>query len=396
MKIAVMGYGTVGSGVVEIVEKRHTGTKRKPGDIEVKYILDIHDFPNDEFRHLLTKDVNDILNCDEIKIVVETMGGHKPAFDFVAAALKKGKSVVTSNKELVATSGAELLKLARENNANFLFEASVGGGIPLIRPLSQCLAANDILRIDGILNGTTNFIFTQMIDEGATFEDVLKEAQDLGYAEKDPTDDVEGIDAARKIAILASIAGGVHITADQVFTEGITKITQFDVETAGKLNCVIKLIATAKKCKNDKYVCLVTPALVSKNSLISNVNGVFNAVMVNGDSVGEIMLYGPGAGKLATASAVVADVLDCAKHMDVDRSEKWLANTPDAANDISGLICNAYVSGCGDINKATEVFGDVQTVVDGETYALVTKTPAPFTELKAKADLINAKIIRLI
>ncbi len=325
MNIAVMGYGTVGSGVVEIINKRGAlmeGTCA-PDALSVKYILDLRDFPGDVNVDKFTKDFSDIVNDDSIKIVVETMGGINPAFDFCAASLKAGKHVVTSNKELVAEKGLELLALAKENNVNFMFEASVGGGIPILRPLSVCLAANEILAVNGILNGTTNFILTKMISDNMSFETALKIAQDNGYAEKDPTADVEGHDACRKICILAALSFGNHIYPKDVHCEGITNIMLEDVAYAASADAVIKLIGTASKLDDGKIYILVSPALVRKTSQLSKVDDVFNAVLVDGDSTGEVVFYGKGAGKLPTASAVVADVIDCANHTDARRLIGW-------------------------------------------------------------------------
>lgn len=325
MNIAVMGYGTVGSGVVEIINKRGglMNGKCAPDALSVKYILDLRDFPGDVNADKFTKDFNDIVNDDSVKIVVETMGGINPAFDFCAASLKAGKHVVTSNKELVAEKGLELLALAKENNVNFMFEASVGGGIPILRPLSVCLAANEILSVNGILNGTTNFILTKMISDNMSFETALKIAQDNGYAEKDPTADVEGHDACRKICILAALSFGNHIYPKDVHCEGITNIMLEDVAYAASADSVIKLIGTASKLDDGKIYILVSPALVRKTSQLSKVDDVFNAVLVDGDSTGEVVFYGKGAGKLPTASAVVADVIDCANHTDVRRLIGW-------------------------------------------------------------------------
>ena len=315
MKVAIMGYGVVGSGVAEVIGKNAGVIAQKSGvSLELSHILDIRDFPGDPFEAFLTKDVNDILNDGHTGVVVETMGGLEPAFTFVSACLEKGKHVVTSNKELVAKKGDVLLDLAAKNNVNFLFEASVGGGIPIIRPLFRCLAANRIFEIAGILNGTTNFILTKMIMEDMDFADALSLAQQKGYAEKDPTADVAGIDACRKICILASLAFGTHIYPDGVPTEGITNITLDDVKAAARAGYVIKLIASAKQLENGKLALRVSPTLVKNDSMLAGVSGVFNACLVRGDAVGDVLLYGQGAGKLATASAVVGDVIDCAVH----------------------------------------------------------------------------------
>lgn len=322
--IAVMGHGVVGSGVVEVLHTNHEGiTARAGADIHVKYILDLREFPQLPYADRFTKDFEQIVRDKDVKVVVETMGGLHPAYEYVKRCLEAGKSVATSNKELVASKGAELLEIARENNANFLFEASVGGGIPIIRPMSQCLAANDIYEVVGILNGTTNFILTKMIREQMTFSDALAMAQKLGYAERDPSADIEGQDACRKICILASLAFGKHVYPDQVKTEGITGVTLTDVEYAASDNRVIKLIGRAKKLDGDHIFSAVYPALVSRESQLSSVDDVFNAVMVRGNAIGDVIFYGRGAGKLPTASAVVADVIDCVKHLDARKYLYW-------------------------------------------------------------------------
>ncbi|MFY9198267.1 MAG: homoserine dehydrogenase [Acutalibacteraceae bacterium] len=325
MYVAVMGYGTVGSGVVEILSKNHDSIIKKSAqnDIQIKYILDRNEFPNDPNADKFIKDFNIILNDDDVKVVVETMGGVTPAFDFALACLNKGKSVVTSNKELVATKGLELLDAAKRNNANFLFEASVGGGIPIIRPISQCLAANEIEEISGILNGTTNFILGKMINDNMSFEDALKLAQDNGYAEKDPTADIEGFDACRKICILAALCFGKHVYPESIHTEGITKITLTDIAYAQSFGSVVKLIANAKKLDNGKIYAIVSPAIVNKSSQLAGVDDVFNAVLIKGDATGDVVFYGKGAGKLPTASAVVADVIDCSNNLERRKDFGW-------------------------------------------------------------------------
>ena len=316
MYIAIMGYGVVGSGVAEVINKNHDSIVRKStqSELEIKYILDLKDFPGDPNEKLFIKDFNIILNDPEVKVVVETMGGLHPAYEFVSACLKAGKSVVTSNKELVAAKGCELLGYAAEHNVNFLFEASVGGGIPIIRPISQCLAANEINEFAGILNGTTNFILTRMINDGMAFEDALKLAQDNGYAERDPSADILGFDACRKVCILASLCFGKHVYPDQVHTEGITEITLEDVEYAKDWGGVIKLLGRARKSEDGKHIyAIVSPAFVDHHSQLASVDDVFNAILVRGDAIGDVVFYGRGAGKLPTASAVVADVIDCAR-----------------------------------------------------------------------------------
>lgn len=316
INIAILGYGTVGSGVYEVIEKNAKSIKRKSGkEIVVKKILDLRDFDDHPHKELFTKDFDDILSDSSIEIVVETIGGLEPAYRFTKSALLGGKSVVTSNKELVATHGTELLKIAREKNVNYLFEASVGGGIPIIRPLNGCLAANEITEIFGILNGTTNYILTKMFRDGISFDTALSQAQEKGYAERNPAADVEGIDACRKICILASLAFGKAVDASKIHTEGITNITLDDVKAAESLGYVIKLIGYTKSL-GEKVICRVSPMLIPDNNPLASVEDVFNAIMVRGDQVGDVMFYGRGAGKLPTASAVVADVIDIVKGAD--------------------------------------------------------------------------------
>lgn len=321
---AIMGHGVVGSGVAEIMINHADRTQKAAHTpLNVKYILDLRDFEGLPYSDRFIKEFGIILNDPEVKIVAEVMGGINPAYDFVKKCLEAGKSVVTSNKELVAAKGAELLKIAAENNVNFLFEASVGGGIPIIRPMSQCLAANEITEIRGILNGTTNYILNKMIVDNMNFDDALTLAQKKGYAEKDPAADIEGHDACRKICILASLAFGKHVYPEWVKTEGISDISLDDVEAADSFGCVIKLIGSAKRLKNGKITAAVRPTLVSRECILSGVNGVFNAITVTGDETGDVMFYGKGAGKNATASAVVADIIDCAKHLDTRKYVFW-------------------------------------------------------------------------
>ena len=380
MKIAVMGFGVVGSGVVKLLQKNAPVIKENTGaELEVKRILDIRDFSNSEFASLMTKDFCNIENDEEIDVVVETMGGINPAFDFVSRCLKKKKHVVSSNKELVAQKGYELLKLAEENNVNFLFEASVGGGIPIIRPISRCLAGNRIDSIAGILNGTTNFIMTKMIMERTEFSDALALAQKLGYAEKDPTADVEGLDACRKICILSSLAFGHHVYPEEVHTEGITKITPADVEDAKRFGYVIKLIAQAKKLENGKIYAIVSPALVKKESMLAGVNDVFNACLVRGDMTGDILLYGKGAGSSATASAVVGDIIDCADNNEKRKVFGWKKALPGLIEDYKKVPVSLFVrvkGGKSEKEKACSLFGTEKIFEDGEKgeIAFITKT----------------------
>ena len=315
IQVAVLGYGTVGSGVVEVIEKNKAEINKKSGEeLNVKYILDLRDFPGDPYEDKVVHDVNMILDDPEVKIICETMGGLKPAYDFTKKALSLGKSVCTSNKELVAAHGPELIRVAHENKCNYLFEASVGGGIPIIRPLNYSLTAEKIDAITGILNGTTNYILTKMDREGADFEAVLKEAQEKGYAEKNPEADVEGYDACRKIAILSSLMCCKNVKYEEIYTEGITKITATDFVYARAMGRTIKLLAQSKEV-DGKLFAMVAPFMISRDNPLYMVNDVFNAVCVHGNMLGESMYYGRGAGKLPTASAVVSDVVDCARHI---------------------------------------------------------------------------------
>ncbi|MBR1422562.1 MAG: homoserine dehydrogenase [Ruminococcus sp.] len=322
--VAVIGYGVVGSGTVELFMKNRESISQKIGrDCDIKYILDLRDFPDSPFADRMVKDFETILNDKDIEVVAEVVGGTTFAYDYTKRLLEAGKSVVTSNKALVAEKGAELLKIAREHNCNYLFEASVGGGIPIIRPLNKCLAGNEILKISGILNGTTNFILTKMIRDQMSFDDALKLAQQNGYAEADPTADVEGEDACRKICILGSLAYGKHIYPDHVHCSGITRITLDDVEYAGNAGYVIKLIGSVKKLENGKISAIVCPRLVPKDNMLANVDDVYNAITVTGDGVGDVLFYGQGAGKLPTASAVVGDIIDCLKHQQRVLALSW-------------------------------------------------------------------------
>lgn len=313
MKIAIMGFGVVGSGVGEIIRNSPDSLKGRSGEeIEIKRILDLRDFPDSPFK-CFTKNFDDILNDAEIETVAEVMGGTTPAYEFTKKLLLAGKHVVTSNKELVAKHGTELLKIAKDNNVNYLFEASVGGGIPIIRPLYSSLSANELTDVIGILNGTTNYILTQMISKGESFSDALKGAQEKGYAEKDPTADIEGFDTCRKISILASLAFGRYVDSTEVSTEGITKISLEDVAYANAVGGVIKLVGMASKTDDGVYA-RVCPIILKSSHPLAGIDGVFNGIMVKGDAIGDVMFYGKGAGSLPTASAVVSDLIDTVKH----------------------------------------------------------------------------------
>lgn len=367
MNIAVMGYGVVGSGVVEVIYTNHEKLLRKTKQeaMEVKYILDLREFPDSPYAQRFTKDFNVILNDPEVRIVVETMGGLHPAFEYVQACLAAGKHVVTSNKELVAAKGIELLETARAHHANFMFEASVGGGIPIIRPISQCLAGNEIDEIAGILNGTTNFILTKMIKDNMDFAQALKIAQELGYAERNPAADVEGQDTCRKICILASLAFGKHVYPEQVHTQGITQVTLEDVEYAAAWGGVIKLLGCTKMLDHGKISAIVCPAFVPESSQLASVEDVFNAILVRGNVLGDVVFYGRGAGKLPTASAVVADVIDCANHPNGGKSPAWGPGQKDYVVDYRTVETALYVRGLADdvqkiLYQAKQVFGEIQ------------------------------------
>ena len=323
MKIAVLGFGTVGSGVYEVIERNYETIAKRAGEVvDIKYVLDLRDFPGQPVQSVLTHNYKDIVDDPEVQIVVEVMGGVEPAYTFVKEALLKGKSVCTSNKELVAKHGAELLEIAKQKKINFLFEASVGGGIPIIRPLNQSLTADEIEEITGILNGTTNYILSKMRDEGLDFDVVLKQAQELGYAERNPEADVEGYDACRKIAILTSLAYGMQVDYEDIYTEGITKITKTDIRYATKLGANIKLFGTSKKIK-DKVYAMVAPKMIQDKHPLYSVNDVYNGILVKGNLLGDVMFYGSGAGKYPTASAVVSDVVDATKHQGKNIMTLW-------------------------------------------------------------------------
>lgn len=401
VNIAVMGHGTVGSGVVDVLfEHREAIAARAKNEINIKYILDIRDFNDLPYANLFTKDFETILNDPEVLVVVETMGGINPAYDFVKRSLLAGKNVVTSNKELVAAKGDELLQIASDRNVNFLFEASVGGGIPVLRPIAQCLAANDIYEIAGILNGTTNFILDKMIKEGANFEDALAQAQKLGYAEKDPTADVDGFDAARKICILASLAFGRHVYPEQVVPEGIRNITLRDIDCAEMFGYVIKLIGRTKLRNDGKISATVYPALVSKDNILSGVDGVFNGIMVRGDAIGDVMFYGRGAGKLPTASAAAADVIDCVKHLSARKYLFWEPGfdgyVADAAEDTVRMMARAKVIEPGNaMSEINRLFGETSAAFTEDRTEIAFITPFA-SEKTLKEELKKLKSVEVV
>lgn len=389
ISVAIMGHGTVGSGVAEILTTHKQKLFKAVGEeLYVKHILDLREFPDSPLADRFTKNFEDIVNDIEVRVVVEVMGGTNPAYDFVKRCLQAGKSVVTSNKELVAKHGAELLAVAKENNANFLFEASVGGGIPIIRPLSQCLVANEVDEIAGILNGTTNFIFGKMINDNMDFSDALKLAQDLGYAERNPEADIEGHDACRKICILASLAFGKHIYPDNVYTKGISEITLDDVKYADSLNYVIKLIGDVKKTEDGKLDILVAPMLLSKDCILSDINDVFNGILVKGDCTGDVMFYGKGAGKLPTASAVVADVVDCAKHLKARKRIFWTDSDESQVASYKDSKTAMYIRVAGKGEIAQSLFPDSEIMkADGNTVLMTQEYK--FGEIEEKIAKLN-------
>ena len=392
MKVAVMGYGTIGSGVVEVLEVNKDLIAARVGEpIEVKYILDLRDFPGDPYEKCIVHDYNVIVNDPEVDIVVEAMGGVEPAYTFVKAMLLAGKQVTTSNKNLVAEKGAELIAIAREHNINFMFGASVGGGIPIIRPLNTCLTADEIEEITGILNGTTNYMLTRMANEGVSFEEVLKEAQAKGYAEADPTADVEGIDPCRKIAILTSMVCHKQVNYEDIHTEGITKITSEDFAYASKMGRSIKLLASSKHV-DGKYACMVAPFMLAKSHPLCNVNDVFNSVFVHGNMLGDAMFYGSGAGKLPTASAVVADIVDMAKHNKINVHIDWTSEKMELV-DYKENVNNFFVRTASAKAEVEAVFGAVEYVegvVENEIgFVSGEMTEADFAEKVQKISCVS-------
>ena len=368
IQFAVLGYGTVGSGVVEVFFRNRESLEKKAGvPLGLKYILDVREFPDSPYKDLFVKDFDTILNDDSVGVVAEVIGGVEPALTFTKACLERGKSVVTSNKELVPQHGAELLAIARANNVNYLFEASVGGGIPIIRPLHSCLAANRIEEVIGILNGTTNFILTKMFREGMSFESALALAQRLGYAERDPAADVEGHDACRKICILASLAFGEHVYPHDVSAEGITKITSEDVAYAASCGCVIKLIGAARRGEGGKRMtAYVAPAFINRETQLGTIDDVFNGILVRGDATGDVVFYGKGAGKLPTASAVVSDMIACAKADGSSASMSWKpsqgGNVAPQGDHVTAMYlrCRAFETNA--LEEAVKIFGKVKAL----------------------------------
>ncbi len=400
VNVAVLGYGTIGSGVVEVINRNNALLKENVrDDIQVKYVLDLRKFPGDPVEKVLTDDFNVILNDPEVDIVVETMGGIHPAYDFSKAALEAGKNVCTSNKAVVAECGHELMTIAKANSVNYMFEASCGGGIPIIRPLYSCLTGDVIEEITGIMNGTTNYILTKMFEEGASFEHVLKEAQDMGYAEKDPTADIEGHDPCRKISILSSIAYNRQMDYTDLYCEGITKLTADDFKYAKKLGAKVKLFGTSTNTE-DGISAMVAPFMIDSSNPLYSVDDVFNAIFVKGNMLGDAMFYGSGAGKLPTASAVVGDVVEMARHLHETVNKVW------SSEKISIIpqekVKNAFfVRVKGNVSeegkKVSEVFGKVRFVeiqeLPGEfAFITVVMPEGEFAEKEKQIPGIISKI----
>ncbi len=394
--VAIMGYGTVGSGVAEVLTGHEESIAKKVNDsVRLKYIMDVRKFPDSPYADLFIQDFSVIEEDPEVSIVVETIGGATVALEFTRRALEAGKSVITSNKELVATHGYELLQLAKSRGVNYLFEASVGGGIPIIRPMVQCLAANQILEIYGILNGTTNYILTRMIRAGLSFEAALKEAQEKGYAERDPSADIEGEDTCRKICILGALAYGRHIFPDQVPTEGISKVALADVDYADGVGKKIKLLGRAVLMEDGKVCAYVAPHLVDGGDPLAGVEDVFNGITVRGDAVGDVMFYGRGAGKLPTASAVVADIMDAARHLGAPHILEWGQGGDDVVCSPERLSSCWYVRINGGAEELRQALGSVRILArpgaaDNET-ACITETEMSLGELEEKMSGLNCQ-----
>ena len=399
INVAVLGYGTVGSGVVEVINTNHESINKRAGqEINVKYVLDLRDFPGDPVEKILVHDYEQIVNDPEVDIVVEVMGGVGPAYTFVKKALLAGKNVCTSNKALVADKGRELMDIAREKSINFLFEASCGGGIPIIRVINSSLTGDEIDEVTGILNGTTNYMLYKMSTEGCEFDTVLKEAQQKGYAEADPTADVEGYDACRKIAILSSLAYSEYFDYKDIYTEGITKITPEDMEYAAKLGRTIKLLGTSRRNADGTCYAMVAPFLIGRDSPLYSVNDVFNAVFVHGNMLGDAMFYGSGAGKLPTASAVVGDIVDAAKHLHTNIFTNW-NSTPAKLRPLDQVSGRFFVRVKKEVaEEAKEVFENAEMIcLDQlpEECAFIT-TDMTQGEFCAKAEKLGNKVLAKI
>ncbi len=397
IKIAIIGFGVVGSGVYEILRDNSTEVSQSANTpIDIKYILDIRDFSNHKESHLFTDNVNTIADDEDVSIVVETMGGLEPANSFTRLMLSRGKTVITSNKELVATYGDELFELAKSNNCAYYYEASVGGGIPIIRPMRNCLSANRIDSVCGILNGTTNYILTRMFKGNVSFESALKEAQEKGYAEKDPTADVDGFDTGKKISILSSMINKEKINHADVHTEGIRSITLADTKFAQELGYGIKLIGKCERV-GDKFAVLVAPMLVSTASPLCTIDDVFNGIMVSGNMLGDALFYGRGAGKLPTASAVVADIIEAVKNASLPFYPPWKSSSSNVLIPYEDITTSMYV--CVKASTRSEIesfvsdkFGkDIKIVSSGDNFAFITP-PAKIKDIKASLSEIDPQI----
>ena len=378
--VAILGFGVVGSGVAEVLTMNEDKIANHVGDkVCVKYILDLRDFPGSPFESLVTHDADQVFNDPDVSVVVETIGGAKIAYEYTKRALSQGKSVVTSNKELVATHGPELMALAKENNCIYLYEAAVGGGIPIIRPLHRCLAANKVVRIAGIVNGTTNYILTNMRDNGMTYEDALKQAQANGYAEQNPTADVDGIDAQRKLSILSSIAlDGAYVAPSEIHTEGISGLSLDDIDFAGRIGCKVKLLAVFDNQNEGSVYSFVAPHFVRSSSVLFPVEGVFNAIVVEGNALGEAMFYGQGAGKLPTASAVVGDILEAVMPVEaVAYAHNW--NVPSDGSRVTipyeDAVVKIVVRSSSSVSDLKAAFGayDTEVVLEGSENAIIVR-----------------------
>lgn len=396
MKVAICGFGTVGSGVFDVINMNSGRIAEYVGcPVEVKYVLDLREFPGNPVEKVLVHDFSIIENDPEVDVVVEVMGGCNPAYDYSKRAILKGKAVCTSNKELVSAHGAELLRLAKENGTNYFFEASVGGGIPIIRPINTSLTADDVLEVKSIINGTTNYILTRMRDDNLEFDDALKEAQANGFAERNPAADIEGIDAARKTSILASLINRKQVDCDSIYTEGITGISAVDIAYAKAMKANIKLFSLIRKT-GDRMVAMVAPFMIRSNCQLFHVDGVFNAVTVKGNAVGDLMFYGSGAGKLPTASAVVADVVAACKNAGTTIETLWSEDKYELASKDDMKSSYFVRVAAADAEKAEKLFGiaeKVETVVDGE-FAFVTPSMSDSEFESKKADIAVINRIR--
>lgn len=392
-KIALLGYGTIGSGVAEVLRVNEASITKRTGEpIEVKYILDLRDFPGDINEEKIVHEYEVIEKDPEISVVVEMMGGVEPAYTFCKKALEAGKSVATSNKALVIKHGAELIAIAKENNLNFMFEASVGGGIPIIRPLISCLTAEVVEEITGILNGTTNYMMYEMTEKGCEFDEVLKEAQAKGYAEADPTADIEGHDACRKIAILTSMICGKQVDFEQIHCEGITKISATDIRYAKAMGRKIKLLASSW-LKDGKYTAMVSPVMVAAEHPLYNVDDVFNAVFVHGNMLDDAMFYGRGAGALPTASAVVADIVDIVKNADRHISIEWSSEKAELG-DYKEAEFQYFVRAKASVAEAEAAFGPIACifipgVTDEIAFGTEKMSGKAYEEAAKKLEIVN-------